>query len=223
MNGIFCTKDYTAFIDGSAESVKAKLVRDLGSKRVFTLNQVHGDLIVKTSEMIEGEIPEADGIISDDPADILVVRTADCVPVLVSSEEGIFAAVHAGWKGLARGIIGKCILMMKEMGASNISATIGPAIGPCCFRVGDDVALLLPSQFQRIENGINYIDLWETAKAQVLSSGVKDQKISVLRICTCCREELFFSYRRQVVTAGRQVSVIGENALISKLPGFMVL
>jgi polyphenol oxidase len=223
MNGIFCTKDYTEGIDGSAESVKEKLVRDLDSKRIITLNQVHEDAIVRTSEMIEGEIPEADGVISDNPADTLVIRTADCVPVLLSSEEGIFAAVHAGWKGLAKGVIGKCILMMKEMGASNISAAIGPAIGPCCFRVGEDVAQLLPSQFQRIENSIKYIDLWETAKAQALSAGVEDHKISVQRICTCCREELFFSYRRQAENAGRQVSVIGGNEELKLLQGFQVL
>lgn len=223
MNGIFCTKDYTAGIAGSAESVKAKLVRDLGSKRIFTLNQVHEDAIVRVSEINEGEIPEADGIISGNPADTLVIRTADCVPVLVSSEEGFFAAVHAGWKGLAKGIVGKCILMMKEMGAQNISVAIGPAIGPCCFRVGDDVAQLLPSQFQRITNGIKYIDLWETAKSQVLSVGVEECKISVLRICTCCREELFFSFRRQSDNAGRQVSVIGGNDKLKLLQGFQVL
>jgi YfiH family protein len=145
------------------------------------------------------------------------------VPVLVSSEEGIFAAVHAGWKGLARGIIGKCILMMKEMGARNIDVSIGPAIGPCCFRIGDDVAHQLPTQFQRVESGIIYIDLWETAKAQSLYAGVERHKISVLRICTCCREELFFSYRRQAGTSGRQISVIGGNARLKILPGFHAL
>jgi polyphenol oxidase len=223
MNGIFCTKDYTAGIAGSAESVKAKLVRDLGSKRIFTLNQVHGDGIIKTSEIISHEIPEADGIISDNPGDTLVIRTADCVPVLLSSEEGIFAAVHAGWKGLAKYIIGKCILKMKEMGARNFIAAIGPAIGPCCFRVGEDVAQLLPPELQRIENSNKYIDLWGMAKAQLLSAGIEDHKISVLRICTCCREELYFSYRRQAETVGRQISVIGGNAEINLLKGFQVL
>jgi polyphenol oxidase len=221
MNGIFCTKDFTAGIDGSAASVKDKLVKDLGSDRIFTINQVHGGHIVRTSEIKHLEIQEADGIISENPGDILVIRSADCVPVLISSEEGIFAAVHAGWKGLACGIVGKCVLMMRKMGANNIDVAIGPAIGPCCFRVGGDVAQLMGSQFLRIENGIKFIDLWETAKSQALSTGVEGHKISVLRICTCCRERLFFSYRRQAEAAGRQAAVIGGNAEL--LPGFPVL
>ncbi|HEY9159938.1 MAG TPA: peptidoglycan editing factor PgeF [Desulfomonilia bacterium] len=223
MNGIFCTKDYTGGIDGSAESVKNKLAIGLGSNRVFTLNQVHGDAIVSTSEIISSGIPEADGIISNNPEDALVIRTADCVPVLFTSEEGIFAAVHAGWKGLAKGIIGKCISKMKEMGAHNLSAAIGPAVGPCCFRVGNDVATLLPSKFQRNENGIIYADLWETAKAQAQSGGIEGYKIAVLKICTCCNPELFFSYRRQSGTDERQLSIIGENTGLKLLPGFKVL
>jgi polyphenol oxidase len=143
MNGIFCTIDFTAGINGSAASVKEKLAKDLGSDKIFTLNQVHGSHIVRTSEIKHLEIPEADGIISENSGDILIIRSADCVPVLISSEEGVFAAVHAGWKGLAGGIIGKCVSMMRKMGANNIDVAIGPAIGPCCFRVGGDVAQLM--------------------------------------------------------------------------------
>jgi polyphenol oxidase len=220
MNGIFCTKDFTAGINGSAASIKKKLVKDLGSDGIFTLNQVHGIHIVRTSEIKNLEIPEADGIISENSGDILVIRSADCVPVLISSKEGIFAAVHAGWKGLAGGIIGRCISMMRKMGANNIDVAIGPGIGPCCFRVGNEVAQVLASPFLRIENSFKYVDLWETAKSQALSASVEGYKISVLRICTCCRENLFFSYRRQADAAGRQVSLIGGDAQI--LQGFPV-
>jgi polyphenol oxidase len=221
MKGIFCTKDCTSGIDGSAESAKALLKEYLGSDRIFTLNQVHGDSIVKTSELLSDEIPHADCIISENPADTLVIRSADCVPVLISSEEGIFAAVHAGWKGLAKDIIYKCLLTLRHMGAIDIDVAIGPAIGPCCFRVSDDVAGLLPFQFQRIENCNKHIDLWETARSQALYAGVDGHKISVHRICTCCRENLLFSYRRQGAAAGRQVSLIGLNAGLLK--GFSVL
>jgi polyphenol oxidase len=220
MKGVFCTKEYTEGIDGTAQSVKVLLGKDLGSDRIFTLNQVHSDSIVKTSELLTDEIPEADGIISDNPNNILVIRTADCVPVLILSEEGIFAAVHAGWKGLAADIIYKCLSTMRDMGAININVAIGPAIGPCCFNVSDDVASLLPLRFQSIENGNKYIDLWENARFQALSAGVEGHKISVQRICTCCRENIFFSYRRQGIAAGRQVSLIGVNADLLK--GFSV-
>ncbi len=220
MNGIFCTKDFTEGMDGSSASIREKLVKDLGSDKIFTLNQVHGGHIVRTSEIKHFEIPEADGIISENSGDMLVIRSADCVPVLISSEEGVSAAVHAGWKGLACGIVGKCVSMMRKMGAINIDVAIGPAIGPCCFCVGNDVARLIASQSARSENGIEYIDLWETARYHALSAGVEGNRISVLRICTCCRENLFFSYRRQGDAAGRQVSIIGGNAKI--LQGFQV-
>lgn len=219
MKGVFATKSFTSKTNGSAHEIRQLLIEKLDTSRVFTLNQVHGDHIVTANSLYAEEIPEADGIISDNPDDMLVIRTADCLPVLAYSEEGIIGAFHAGWRSLNRGIIGKGILKMKDLGATSIRTIMGPAIGPCCFRVGDDVLKEFPSSYKRTENDGYFFDLWEMALSQAIESGVDKHMISSFRLCTCCGEQLFNSYRRDKTSAGRQISVIGGKSWL--LPGLL--
>ncbi len=207
--------------EGLAATPQAALERLQGlspGRRVCCLKQVHGREVVDAAALVSGQIPEADGLVSADPTDMLVVRTADCVPVLAwDSREKIRGALHAGWRGLALDINLAGIEAMRRLGADDIHVAIGPAIGPCCYAVGDEVVDALGAQFCRRENGRTFMDLWQKAFSQLINAGIAPQNITVNRICTNCNAEIFFSYRRDRDAAGRNYNIIGGGPW--SLPG----
>jgi len=218
MTGVFCTRFFTEGIDGGPESVFERLKGVLGDDRIFCLNQVHSDNIVYAQDVIEGRMPEADGIISANPDDLLCIRTADCLPVLLWSEDlAVHGAVHAGWRGLAKGIVKKAVQEMRNIGGRIIHVAIGPGIGPCCFRVGHEVVDLLGARPLRADGRGSYVDLYEEATLQAIESGVDLNCLHLMQLCTMCCNELFFSYRRDGDAAGRNLSVIGGGSCL--LPG----
>lgn len=139
----------------------------------------------------------------------LAVVTADCVPVLLSAGTGI-AAVHAGWRGLAERVVPLAAGRLGRRQASRTTAWIGPAIGPCCYEVGEDVAERVgkASSAAVIHAGANgrpHLDLVAAARFQLLQVGVED--VHVLEMCTRCDQRLW-SYRRDGARRGRNVAVI---------------
>ncbi len=139
----------------------------------------------------------------------LVVVTADCVPVLLSAGTGI-AAVHAGWRGLAEQIVAVAVGRLRRREGSEATAWIGPAIGPCCYEVGEDVADRVgdassPAVVHAKARGRPHLDLAAAARFQLRQVGVED--IRVLEICTRCDPRLW-SYRRDGARCGRNVAVI---------------
>ena len=218
MKGVYCTRDVTEGLDGGPDSVAAMLRNLLPDAHVYCLNQVHSDAIVFAEDIAPGDIPEADGIISRDPGDVLCVRTADCVPVLLWDDSSpMIAAVHAGWRGLARGIVKKAVKSMEALGASGIHVSIGPCIGPCCYEVGPDVVDALGRQHLQYIKDSMYLDLAGIARSQALGAGVNRAGVSSVDVCTSCHPGKFFSYRRDGVLTGRNISLIGGGAW--SLPG----
>lgn len=215
MHGAFCTREFTTGIMGEPRPVRELVRRVTLRDNIFLLTQVHGDRIVLARDA--ADLPEADGIISDNPDDMLGILTADCLPVLAWSDDPpLIGALHAGWRGLAKGIVAKGLRRMQSLGARDIHVSLGPAIGPCCFEVGRDVA----AEFQgaaRYENGRYSLDLWEIALTQALEAGVGRHSVRALRLCTMCQAALFFSYRREGYATGRNISLIGGSAC--SLPG----
>ncbi len=218
MNGLFCTRELTAGRDGGAQSMTA-LLRDLMPvSRIFCLTQVHSDRIVMAEDVFPDAYPEADGIISRDPSDVLCIRTADCVPVLLEADDGsMIGAVHAGWRGLARGIVFKAVSLMESAGADKVHAAIGPSIGPCCYQVGPEVVRELAADPVRRKDGTIAVDLTDIAVRQARKAGIPEERICIRRSCTCCNPDVFFSFRREKEAAGRNLSVIGGNTW--SLPG----
>lgn len=178
---------------------------DLPSARV---KQVHSDIVLSAHSPC-GVVGEGDAIVTATPGVWVGVRTADCVPILLADRgrRGI-AAVHAGWKGTAAGIVGNTIQRMRtEFGSqpADIAAVIGPAIGGCCFEVGDEVA----AHFQvsgRSERGRPMVNLEAENAAQLALAGVG--AIEKLGICTRCGGEAYHSYRRDGERAGRMISAL---------------
>ncbi|HNY64369.1 MAG TPA: peptidoglycan editing factor PgeF [Deltaproteobacteria bacterium] len=213
MKGVFCTKEVTEGIDGGATSVLARLERIMEGSPVFCMDQIHSDIIVRAEDLSPGQIPRADAIVSTNVENVLCVRTADCVPVLAWAEDRpVIAAIHAGWRGLALRIVEKAVGVMRSLGARDIRAGIGPAIGPCCYEVKADVVEALGIEPVTGKDGATFVDLWEAAASQLRNAGLDAGAISVLRLCTSCHPERFNSFRRQGALAGRNISVIGGKA-----------
>ena len=138
---------------------------------------------------------------------LLSVRTADCYPILLTDTRNrAAAAIHAGWRGTADGIVTRTIAKMRaQFGTSpaDIVAAIGPGIGICCYEVGAEVAQLFGSE------GAGHIDLAQANRRQLTEAGVEESHIDILGGCTFCDAARFYSFRREKEQAGRMISYIG--------------
>jgi YfiH family protein len=166
--------------------------------------QIHSDVTIDASNFVPG--CEADACYSNKAQYLLSILTADCVPVLLYHPDGVVSAVHAGWRGLRSEIIPKTLAVLP----ANPVAVIGPAIGPCCYEVGEDLAASFEGQFGKEVVRRNrpkpHLDLVHASMLQLLASGIRE--IEVSHLCTSCHRDLFFSYRRDG-SSGRQMSFIG--------------
>jgi YfiH family protein len=218
MPGVFCTREVTEGLDRGPQAVAGRLRDLLPDCSVFCLNQVHSDRIVWAEDTSSEDYPEADGILSRDPGNVLCIRTADCVPVLFWADDSpLIGAVHAGWRGLAQGIVEKAIGLMRKEGAASIHAAMGPSIGSCCYAVGPEVMEALKAGPARTLDGRPSVDLHQVVRLQAQNAGVPSDMILRVPFCTCCRKDAFFSYRREGEHTGRNISIIGGQSC--SLPG----
>ncbi len=175
-----------------------------------SVKQIHSNNIVLTNGR-RGCLDQADALVSNEPGNLIGIRTADCVPILiVDPVNRAVAAVHAGWRGTVAGIAtGTVQRMTQEFNSdpARLLAAIGPAIGPCCFEVGPEVA----AQFQMDTfQGGRTVDLPEANLRQLTGAGLSVGQIDVMRLCTvCCGPNRFHSFRRDKDQSGRMVSAIG--------------
>jgi hypothetical protein len=178
------------------------------------LNQVHGANVVATGSY--DVPPDADASVGRKPGDVCVVRTADCLPVLFCSTDGAeIAAAHAGWRGLAAGVIEATIAKMVHE-ADDLLAWMGPAISQAAFEVGDEVREAFISQdpgaarfFVVNDRGRWQADLYELARRRLTSTGIAD--IYGGGFCTFADDERFFSYRRNS-DCGRMISFVARRS-----------
>jgi YfiH family protein len=177
--------------------------------------QVHGDAVVSADSGLP--LGEADASVSTHPGVAVGVVTADCVPVLVGAGGQAVAAVHAGWRGLARGVIPRALeALAKAAPGSELVAAIGPAIGPCCYEVDAPVLDALHARFGAATDGAlrparpghALLDLQALARAALLAAGVPAGSIGAVTACTRCDPERFHSFRRDGKRAGRLLSWI---------------
>ena len=216
---LFTTKD----VVGRGEAAAADLARVAASLEVdvshlVMVKQVHGRavLTVRPGDVV-GE-HAADAIVCADPARAVVVRVADCVPVLLADRRGRgVAAVHAGWRGTCANVTGAAVQALGEAGIdpADLVAAIGPSIGPCCYQVDDRVRTTFlgmtpdaASWFFEDGPGHWRLDLWTANADQLESAGVPAEAIHQSRLCTFEREAEFFSYRREGAGTGRIVAAI---------------
>ena len=159
-----------------------------------------------------GDSGECDVLVTDRVGTAVVVQTADCVPILLAAP-GAVGAAHAGWRGSARNVAGAAVAALRALGTrpSEISAWLGPSIGPCCYEVGGEVAAQFAGDFIRAGCGGGYrLDLRAVNAAQLVEAGVPRSAISIHPACTRCGGEGYASYRRDGGKAGRMIALIAR-------------
>ena len=174
--------------------------------------QIHSARVLPAAA--PGECGEGDALTTDLPGLALAVVTADCVPVLLAGPSGEgnvarVAAVHAGWRGIASGVIPATLGALGN--PEGWTAWIGPAIGPCCYEVGEEVAAQIaaastPEAVVPHPGGRPHLDLLRATTHQLQAAGVAD--ITALPICTRCETARLSSYRREGKGGGRNLAFI---------------
>jgi hypothetical protein len=177
------------------------------------INQVHGVDVVTAAQFTKP--PKADGSVSGPSKQFCVVQTADCLPVLFCSRDGnTFAAAHAGWRGLAAGILENTIDRM-AVDVNELVVWLGPAISQPSFEVGNEVRSVFMKHdlnaeacFLANSRGRWQGDLYALARQRLIAAGISE--ISGGGFCTYLDENRFYSYRRDP-TCGRMVSFVGPR------------
>ncbi|HEX3561108.1 MAG TPA: peptidoglycan editing factor PgeF [Pyrinomonadaceae bacterium] len=220
------------FDEDSAENIREnrrRFVQILGDGWTLAACwQVHGSevRVVRDAEDTQSERERCDALTTRAPGVLLGVKTADCVPVLLAdARRGACAAIHAGWRGTLAGIVGRTLLRMREefdTDPSDVCAAIGPAARACCYEVGPEVAGAFRAKFSSADrlftpthDGYALADIQLANREQLVAAGVSAGRIHTLPLCTICRPELFFSYRREKKLygrTGRLLCVIGRRA-----------
>jgi YfiH family protein len=172
----------------------------LADDRLSFNRQVHSPTVHRAG----GRGAQGDGLWSDEPQQPMLAFAADCLPIAIActGERRALSVVHAGWRGLAEGVVAAGV---DVLGEGEKAAIVGPAIGPCCYEVGDEVASLFDADLTVDRR----LDLWSAAERSLRRAGVA--VVERVDLCTHCHPELFFSHRRDGRARGTQ-GVIGALA-----------
>jgi len=196
----------------------------IGPGACVEAEQVHGTGIAAVERLPRASrrprrrpIPGVDAMVTSERGIWLVIYAADCVPALiVDVKTPAIAAVHAGWRGVAAGVVPAAVARMREAFGSaprDCVAVLGPAIGGCCYEVDAPVARAMggagwwPRAARPTGSGRWHLDLRTAVHAQLVASGVPARRVATVPYCTACRPDLFFSYRRDGI-CGRMAACI---------------
>jgi polyphenol oxidase len=181
---------------------RRRLCAALGAEpgRLAMNRQEHTSFVHRARAGARGE--PGDGLWTDEPGLPMLKLTADCVPIAIARADGdrpALALLHAGWRGLAAGVVEAGVA---ALGGGTLRAVVGPAIGPCCYEVGPEVAERFDPDLTR--GGV--LDLWSASERALRAAGVAE--VDRLDLCTRCDRDRFFSHRRQGPIRGAQ-GVVG--------------
>jgi YfiH family protein len=218
----FTSRDLTLGDDAEWAAVATAVDVDLSSLRM--IRQVHGAgvAVVRQGATSDWSSPEADVIVSDDPETAIVVRVADCAPILFADTRlGVIAAAHAGWRGAAQAAAPAAVSALSDHFGSqprDLIAAIGPCLGVCCGEVGPEVveaftnaghaATDIDRWFRPGFGDRSYLDLAGANVDQLAAAGVPRDRIYDTGLCTKSHRRLFHSYRADGRGAGRMAAVI---------------
>lgn len=180
---------FTIFGDSIEAGVLQQNVLEELSFSVQSINQVHENAILEVEGYCENDKGH-DAMVCKKPNIRLMVKTADCNPLVLADEEaGIIAAVHAGWRSLVQDIIPKTVQSMLEKGAAceRILAAMGPSLGLCCSEFSNP-SNEIPQKYHWAIRSNNHVDLLGIAYAQLAEAGILEENIEGQAICTCCSE-----------------------------------
>jgi YfiH family protein len=186
--------------------------------------QVHGGLVLPASAASQEPWPDADGLVSDGAGQSLWVCGADCAPVLLADQaSGRVAACHAGWRGVAAGILAEAIQQLEQRGSNraNLMVALGPAVSGRCYQVERSVSeqlgeietlklagALLPDPTPDRDR----LDIRRAAMLQLQQLGLTAEQLSSCPLCTVSEPELFHSWRRDQVKAVQWSGIVSQAA-----------
>lgn len=187
------------------------------------IRQVHGASVHRDRHGAPGAPPPAaDAIVSNVAGRVLAVQVADCLPMLLADRRtGTAAAIHAGWRGTAARVTGQTIATLeREFGvrSGDLIVALGPAIGACCYQVGDELIEAFRSAgatareigrwFARQADGSLRLDIWTANVDQLVESGVAADRVHLAGLCTQSHASVFDSYRAEGAAAGRMAALV---------------
>jgi YfiH family protein len=197
------TDDDPAAVQGNRLALRDAL----GAPPLSFVHQVHGTEVLPADSARNGESPgglaRADAQVTDQPGVAMVALTADCLPVAIAGDRAL-GMVHAGWRGLAGGVLGAAVTALTELGAEPLAAAIGPGAGVCCYETGPEVHAAFAG-VPGARRG-DHADLKAVARQQLAEAGVP--VVHDVELCTICADpRLFFSHRRDHGVTGRQAGL----------------
>jgi len=203
-DGPFASLNLGLWTDDAAARVRENRARvaRLAGGRIAQARQVHGTRVVAADP---DTVEEADGQVTAERGVAAMALTADCLPIALVAPEGV-AMLHAGWRGLADGVIAAGVGALRALGADEVAAAIGPGAGPCCYEVGEDVARRLQARFGTAVVRDGRADLWLCARRALEAAGAAE--VAVAGECSICNPDHYFSHRRDRGVTGRQ-GVVG--------------
>jgi len=174
------------------------------------LRQVHGHAVVTVNSPGDGAGTEADAAVTAVVGAVLAVQVADCVPVAFLSDEGVIGVAHAGWKGLAGGVLRATHKAMQDLGARHFRAVVGPSICAACYEFGESELEALADQFGpevrgETAQGTPAMDMEAGVRSALGQLGVQD--VAWHNDCTSCHPERFWSWRARS-ESGRQAMIV---------------
>lgn len=184
---------------------------------VLKLRQTHSSIVHDMTDTWSSNEPlEGDAAVTAVRGAVLSIQTADCVPILIADRNArVVAAIHAGWRGTAARIVQRTVELISEkysVSPSELTAVIGPHNAVCCYEVGEDVveAIRDPRAFDRRPDWAKpHFNQALANQRQLIEAGIPVSQLVTSTLCTQCRADLFFSYRREGKHAGRLLSIIG--------------
>ena len=192
--------------------------------------QVHSGIVLNASDARQDPWPEADGLVSTSGSQSLWVCGADCTPVLIADPgTGHAAACHAGWRGIAAGILPTALDRLRERGArrKDLLVALGPAVSGPHYQVGEKVveaiAAAIPGPVDLSERGAvspdeqpgrHRLDIRAAARLQLQQAGITDERIAQCPLCTVSEPELFYSWRRNQVRAVQWSGIVSQAAAL---------
>lgn len=190
------------------DATLARLSADLGVTALARLHQVHGADVATVGDA-SAPVPEADGAVTTAPGVALVVRVADCVPVVLADPgAGVVGIAHAGRRGVELDVVTRTVERMRALGATEVRAWVGPHVCGRCYEVPaamrDEVAARVPATYAETSWGTPALDLGAGVAAQLDAAGVPT---TVVAGCTL-EDERLHSYRRDGAAAGRLAGLV---------------
>ena len=200
--------------EGAIRAAGLRVIAEETQASPRLMRQVHGATVHVLGDASATEPPpEADALVCDRAGLALLTRAADCVPVLLADPgAGVVAAVHAGRPGVAAGVVPATVAVMRDLGAGDLTAWVGPHVCGACYEVPpalrDEVAALVPRSWSTTSWGTPALDLGAGVRAQLEASGAE-----VVSVDRCTREDPELpSYRRDGLAAGRFAGVIWRSS-----------